>query len=202
MGRVRTIALMLAALLGFAGTAGAQETSWQIGLSLDSVQEEFDDSDFPFDFDDSRSLGLKVGYRFSESWTFEGELDFLDEFDLSDSVGSGLSLTTATGEIESRMLLLNVKFNPLSNRSGSRFRPYLMLGAGVMDSELDLTLTGAFTGVVKEDDTEAVFQIGAGMDIYATDHWILGLESKYRRPTSDLRELEHWTFGATFMYAF
>lgn len=72
-------------------------------------------------------------------------------------------------------------------------QPYIIAGAGVMDA--DVQNVGS--------STEFAARFGGGLDVYATDHIVLGFDLTYVLPTGKLKDLDYLSIGLfTLQYRF
>jgi hypothetical protein len=114
----------------------------------------------------------------------EGELQYLDEFDLD-----GVS-----GEIDGWTLSGSAKFFPLEPTQP--IQPFLAGGLGIAEFDLD------GPGGIDADDTDWMFLVGVGVDFPIADRTLLEVRASYRSPQDDLDDLEYWTLGANVQYRF
>jgi len=76
-------------------------------------------------------------------------------------------------------------------------------GIGYLDAEVDMTARSLGLGLsTSEDESSAVWQAGAGLDVFVSEQWLLELEAAYKLPTSDLDDFDFWTVGLSLQYRF
>jgi hypothetical protein len=187
MTGTRSLRVTLSALLSaaLAATASAQDRA--VGPYLGAgISMAFEDFDLPpgVSADDSLALDLLGGYRVSSRVALEGELQYLDEFDLDGF----------PGEIDGWTLSGSVKLFPLEPTQP--IQPFLAAGLGF--AEFDLDGPGGLDG----DESDWLFLVGAGIDFPIADRTLLEIRASYRSPDDDLDDLEYWTLGANLQYRF
>jgi opacity protein-like surface antigen len=87
-------------------------------------------------------------------------------------------------------VLLNVKGYPLSGR----FQPYAIAGAGMLGVVAQ--------GDGPDDEVEFTGRVGTGIDVYATERYVVNLEGAYYLPTGDLDDVNFWSLGLGLQYHF
>lgn len=166
------------------GVASAQDVVGPyLGAGLSIAFEKFD---LPpgVGADDSVAIDLLGGYRVSSFVAIEGELQYLDEFDLDGF----------PGDIDGWTLTGSAKLFPLP--ATEVIQPFLAGGLGIAEFDLD------GPGGIDADDTDWMFLLGAGIDVPVADRVLLEVRASYRFPQDDLDDLEYWTLGANVQYRF
>lgn len=121
-----------------------------------------------------------LGYRFHPLIAAEVEGSYFD----------GFSIDVLGNEIEGDAwhFMPNVKlFAPWNFWA----QPWVKAGVGY--GEID------FSGISGGD---AVWQTGVGLDLYATDHLVIGFEADRWQGTGDVRDVRFWNVGANFTIRF
>jgi opacity protein-like surface antigen len=179
MTRWITFALIaLAAPFAFAQDYSRE--GFSVGGSLSAAFEDFDDGSF----DDTFALGLFAGYRFHPNFGIDVRLEQTDEFD--GDVGP------FDVDVEIGTLTVNGQFFLLTDQ----FQPYLIGGLGIGEAEVDVDPGGS------DDETDPVVRLGAGFDVYATPHFVIGGEAAYNIGIDDIDDFDYWTLSALFRYRF
>lgn len=170
-------------VLALADTASAQGS--QLGAYAGGgVSLAFEDFDMPpgSSADDAIALDLIAGYRMNPLFAVEGEAQLLDDYDL-DGVG---------GDVDGVALTGNAKFFPAA--ATSAIQPFLLAGMGL------LSLDGPHR--IDANETNWMYQIGAGVDFPIADRTLLEVKGTYRFPQGALDDFQYWTLGANVQYRF
>ena len=165
------------------------------------------------DFEDAWGIGIRIGHRFNEHWSLEGDLGMIDGFDATvdlSKVDPGLSGSEKV-TLDTMILTANLKAHwPLG-----RFDPYALVGAGFMHTNVRTAYptgyvcwpgyygwycTGAYS--IIDDAIEFVTKFGFGTDIHINDRWAISLDLSYVVPYSDLSDLTYTSFSWGFRHAF
>jgi opacity protein-like surface antigen len=162
-----------------------------VGGSYTELEEEAEDV-LPVSVDVDTAVGFEVygGYRFHPNFAVEAEFEMLPETDI-DASGFG-----DFAEIESWTLTGNVKVFPLTGR----IQPFLLVGLGVMDAELEDTIgLGA-----SEDETGFAARFGGGLDVYITENIAVSAGVDYVLPSGDdiLDEADYVSYGGGALIRF
>ncbi len=151
--------------------------------------EGFDDDDLEdciepvdADFDDTWGVNLKYGYHFTEYFSLEGNFDYLADFETDESETVGPWVLDVEGELDIWTLMVSGKLSKPGNVS-----PFLVVGAGLMNANLDAKLSVSGVGSLSDDDSDmqACAKIGAGVDYYPTNNVSIGIEWSYVFGLSD-----------------
>ena len=154
--------------------------------------ENFDDEipGVPVDADDSWGLNARVGYRLHPHFAAELQYEWYDDFDIE-------VFGIKAAELDGWSLGVNGKGYLLTGR----FQPYVLVGGGLLDVEIEDTL-----GLGLSEDEEAfMWRFGVGLDSYLVGepgNMVLSIEAAYVLPTSDLDDFEFWTLGIGLQYRF
>lgn len=183
-------AVMVLIALSINAEAGPAESGFYFGGGASYAWENFDTDDiedlgFNVDVDDTWGLNAFAGYRFTRYFAWEGNFNWYDDFDVE---ANGFDF-----EVKIWTLMLDLKaMVPVYN---DRLVPYLRIGGGYMDAEID-------SGPVDEDEGDFAWNLGGGIDFFVTDRISLGLDGKYVWGTGDLDELEYFVGTASVAFHF
>ena len=190
MTPLRFVAVL--SLCSFAAPAFAQDTVYTrpgpyLGVHGFAAFENFNE----VDFDDGAGSGIRAGYRLHPHFATELQFDHYEDFDIDESF--------VDGEVDGYSISAQAKY--LFPLPGERIQPFFFLGAGLLHGDLDDSIPIA--GVSVSGDTNEFFwRVGAGVDLYATENVVVGVEAVYNFPTGDLDDFEFWTLGAVLAYRF
>lgn len=165
---------------GSGGEPDYGRIGWYIGLQGIYAQSAFRDQG-QGDWGGSPGMNGRVGYRASDSFAIEGEIEWIHEFS-NDS--DNRTARTILGTINGKFFF-----------SSGRVQPYAIVGAGAMN----VTIEGDFGS---NSGTDWGFRFGAGIDLYTTEDISIGLEARYNWGVGDVWELDSATFGAGMQYRF
>jgi opacity protein-like surface antigen len=187
---VMLVAVMVILTLSLDAEAGPAETGFYIGGGASYAWENFDTDDiedmgFNVSVDDAWGLNAFAGYRLMRHLAFEGNFNWYDDFDM-DVNGFDFEV-----KIWTLMLDLKTMF-PVYN---DKLVPYIRFGGGYMDAEID-------AGSIDDDESDFAWNLGGGIDFFATDRISLGLDGKYVWGTGDLDELEYFVGSALVAFHF
>jgi len=145
----------------------------------------FENFDTPgsLDADDTLGLNARLGYRLHPYVSAELEFEWLEGFDLN----------VAGAEVEAWALTANAKGHLMTGR----IQPFLLVGLGIMQAEIDGA--GVF-GDPKQEGFAARF--GGGVDVYATENFVVSVGADYVLPTGDLDGLDYVALQWGFQYRF
>jgi opacity protein-like surface antigen len=182
---------------------------WLVGVAGSYAIETFEDdaeSDFQkvlgpavnLSVDDSFGFNGRVGYRCHRRFSAEVETEWLHGFDADLTQPRVDQL--ANVEYEPVVVTANVKGYFLTGR----YQPFLLVGAGAMmaDTKLRDPVGLAFTGLSSESENAFAMRFGGGIDLYATEHVVVSLETDYVRPFGNLDALDYITIGWGIQYRF
>jgi opacity protein-like surface antigen len=163
-------ALLAAALIGSAGTAGAQDLlggSWYVkgfgGATWPSSQDtDIGGTDFELDYDTGYTLGVSLGYLFTPNVAFEIEYAYRDA-DVTGELGGA----SDDGSTSANAFMANAVywFDPLGAMGA--VQPYL--GAGLGAARVDTDLFGDSW----DTDTTFAWQVMGGIGYDVTPNWTL-----------------------------
>jgi opacity protein-like surface antigen len=109
---------------------------------------------------------------------------------------SGVEADSGSGDVDfnTHFVGFNVKGYPLSGR----FQPYAIGGAGLLGSVIQ---GDSVAGL--DDDQAFTWRVGAGVDLYTTEHVLLSLEGAYYFPIgSDFEDFNFVSVGLGLQYRF
>jgi outer membrane beta-barrel protein len=123
------------------------------------------------ELDDDVTYGLRYAYNFTDAFAIEA------------SAGNTSSSVTklAGGDIDLDLTTLDI--DAVWNfKTGTKFVPYVVGGAGYAWANLDDPITGTVNGqaVRINDDGGFTLNAGIGAKYYATDRFLIRLEARYR----------------------
>ena len=156
----------------------------------DEVEDELLALGYSVDIDTDTAVGFEVygGYRLHPNFALEAEFEMLPDTDI-DLGGFG-----TFAELESWTLTANAKAFPLTGR----VQPFLLLGLGVMDAELEDTVgLGA-----SQSETDFAARFGGGLDFYITENVVFSAGVDYLLPTGDVEDVDYVSFGGGVQYRF
>jgi len=138
-------------------------------------------------FDTAVSYGGAIGYVISDFIRAELELGYQKiDYDkvevttggtITNSAGAAVTYTTGnysvSGEIDALTVSTNVILTPLGNKNlfGVSITPLVGAGIGIVDWEDDIKTVGTHTVNSKEDDTDLLVSIMAGLE-YTSSQWV------------------------------
>jgi opacity protein-like surface antigen len=145
------------------------------------------------DDNDEDSFGVmgRGGYRCHPRVSAELQFEWLDDFEAKISqIGTTQKYNA---QFESLVFTDNVKGHLLTGR----YQPFVLLGVGFMRME------GKARAVsFRETNTDVAMRFGGGLDIYATEKWVVSAEASYLLPTGKLEELDYYSIGLGVQFRF
>ncbi len=192
----RGLGLACALLLLSASSAYAQDyarngfyvgLAGSVGIDTASEDELEDITGVNVNVDEALGLHARLGYRFHPRISGEIHFEWLDDADISILGIDALTLERWTLTANAKAYLLT-----------GRFQPFLFAGAGLMQAEVEDTL-GLFFSVTNEDFAA---RFGGGIDIYASEKFVVSLDTSYVLPTGDLEDLDYVSIAWGFQYRF
>ena len=181
---IRRIALSLL-VLSAATPAFAQDYArpgFSVAAGVSAAFEDFDTDGS--NFDDAAAFTAAGGYRFTKNFGVEGRFEQTTDFDGD--------FGPADVDVSMWTLTANAQFFILTGQ----FQPYVIGGLGIEEATVDVNPGG------DDDETDAVWRLGIGMDSYVTPNFVIGAEAAYNFGTNDLDDLDYWTLTALFRYRF
>ncbi len=176
---------LLPALLTLAACAASStsftRSGFYLGASAVGAASNFKDYEGA-DIDDTEftpGFGARGGYRFSRRFAVEVAYEGEQEFEFHSSMVS----------VRIQSLTVQGKFYPLPGA----LQPYVLGGLGYL---------GADVGVLDIDDEEALWRVGAGLEVYLFSSLPLFTEIDYSVPQGDLDNFEYASahVGALFRF--
>ncbi len=137
--------------------------------------------------DDSWALRGGIGYRANPRLALEAQGEWYEEYNID-------LLGVEAAEFEALSLTLIGKVYLLTNR----FQPYALAGGGYLDIDLSDKLGLGLS----ENSSGTMARWGGGMDFYATERFVINMESSYVLPLRGLKDFDYWTFGLGLTYRF
>ena len=182
------LTISVAVAFSFGNAVYAQDyarTGAYVGINGFAAFEKFDDT-AGADVDDSWGLGARVGYRAHRNYAIELKVEWYDEFDI-DVPGFDADIDGWSVAFQSKFLL------PVAD---DRVQPFALIGAGVLHGDIDAPFG------LSDDETDFLWRLGLGVDLYATEQIAFAVEGVYNFPTGDLDDFEFWTLGLGLQYRF
>jgi len=172
---------VVAGLILLAATATAvRAESWYVGGFLAPYLEAEDVAfgtalgTVTTTFEGDTGLGFVAGREFGP-WRLEIEWSLRD-FDVEDHILAGAALPGPTGGMDARTYFANAIYD--FNRQGI-VAPYLGVGAGWADVELDEFGVTPVPQVLRDDDSGFAWQAIAGIGFNLGDRWALFVDYRY-----------------------
>lgn len=196
MSRLMILLVACAILLNISpGSAQSDygRTGFFVGAGGGIALENFDldeaetVSGVSIDVSNSAAINGRIGYRLHPYIAAEVLFEYYPEFEL-EAVG------TTFAEADGFTFMLNAKGYPLDGQ----FQPYIVVGIGILDAELEDTLGAGLS----EDETDFTARFGGGIDIYMTRSILINGEIAYYLPSGDLDEFDFLTIMAGIQYRF
>jgi len=149
------------------------------------------------DFGNSVGFNARGGYRFNDFLAAEALYEYMDDFGSSVSLSTGgnghLNLQTNNFSLLGKVIL----------PTGTRIEPFLDGGVGFLNTNADANFAVRAAHVsAGKSDTEFAGRIGAGVDVWLTDHIAAYVDSGYVMPTSTLSDLRYFSLGGGIKYSF
>lgn len=143
--------------------------------------------------DDSFSVNGRVGYRCHPRFSVELEEEWVHgfEIDLFNSMGSKIATDDVAPWVET--------FNTKGYLLTGRYQPFVLLGGGIMTADYDAKVRGFSDG---SRETNFAMRFGGGVDLYATKHVVVSLETDYVIPFGNVGPLDYLSFGLGLQYRF
>ena len=187
---------------------GYARRGWLVGAGGSYAFETFEDaaekdvqrllgSTTSLSVDDSFSVNGRAGYRCHPRFSAEVEVEWIEGFDADFSGLPAPRGGTVSGTIEAEpwVVTANTKGYLLTGR----YQPFVLLGAGVMTADFEAKAMGVSDSF---SETNFVMRFGGGIDIYATKHVVVSVETDYVLPFGDLDPLDYLSIGLGLQYRF
>jgi opacity protein-like surface antigen len=161
--------------------AEAGDRRFFAGAGLSYAVEDFDDGDVKKlagsdSIDNAWGFNLFAGYGLHKHFAVEGNFNWYDDFEAkADDINFDIRLWTL-------MLDLKVISPALLD---DRLFPYLRIGAGWMETEVDLRGKN-------RDNGDFAYDVGLGFDVFVRDRISIGLDGKRVWGTGDVSEFNHF----------
>jgi opacity protein-like surface antigen len=165
------------------------EPGFYFGLQAFYAMENFDrslpiDLDIDIDGGDTGGFGVQMGYRSGSHLAGELLFQYYDQFALRATLPTPPPVRELFGGWS---FTANAKLFALKGR----FQPYGVLGLGALVLDRQPRNDAAFAA-----------RLGAGLDFYLTQNWVLDAEVGYMLTTGSLSDFPILTIGAGAQYRF
>jgi opacity protein-like surface antigen len=161
--------------------AGAEDRRFFAGAGLSYAVEDFDDGDLKKlagsdTIDNAWGFNLFAGYKWHKYFAVEGNFNWYDDFEAK--------VDDVTFDIRIWTLMLDMKVISPSLWEDRLF-PYLRIGAGWMETEIDIRGNN-------RDDGDFAYNVGLGFDVFVKERISIGLDGKRVWGSGDVSELNHF----------
>jgi hypothetical protein len=161
--------------------AEAEERRFFAGAGLSYAVEDFDDGDLKKlagsdSIDNAWGFNLFAGYRMHKHFAAEGNFNWYDDFEAK--------VADINFDIRIWTLMLDLKVISPSLWEDRVF-PYLRLGAGWMETEVDIRSND-------RNDGDFAYNVGLGFDVFVKERISIGLDGKRVWGTGDVSEFNHF----------
>ena len=161
-----------------------------IGLSLIKGMEDFDTQGSGVTASDSdASLGIKGGLRVQPNIAVELALESLNGFEVTPP-GGQIDVDFVNVVVQGKVFLLP-----------GRVQPFVFAGFGYVSAELDAS-TPFVPGGFSDDESGALYRVGAGADVYVTPGVAVFGEASYNLLGGDLKDLDHFDLALGLLFRF
>ena len=150
------------------------------------------------DVDNTYGFNVEAGYRVARLFALGAEFEWVYAFGNEDSPtadsGELLRIGTQSVGIPFRLYPLARLFDPGS--VANRFQPFIKLAPTWMWADRE---------ILREEDKGKggfVGRMGAGVDFYITENFVIATSALYNWPTAAIDSLGYWSFGAGLQYRF
>jgi hypothetical protein len=168
-------------LFSFRLEAEAEDRRFFAGAGLSYAVEDFDDGDLKKlagsdTIDNAWGFNLFGGYWFHKHFAAEGNFNWYDDFEAKvDDIKFDIRIWT---------LMFDLKvISP--DLWENRLFPYLRLGAGWMETEVDIRGNDRNNG-------DFAYNVGLGFDVFVKERISIGLDGKRVWGTGDVSEFNHF----------
>jgi opacity protein-like surface antigen len=145
-------------------------------------------------FGDSAGATVRGGYRLAPYFAVEGLYEYMDDF--------GLTARTLRGtKVRQDMRTHNFSLMGKAILPLGFVQPYLSGGVGVLNTDHTVKIRGQELRH-GGSATEFAGRVGAGIDLVATSHLALTLDSGYVLPMGRLEDFNYISFGMGMRYTF
>ncbi len=180
-----TLSVLFVVSISYAGDYEKQGLSLGVGGSY--IFDNFDTGINELDFDGSAGFNAKLGYRVNAH--FEGEIDYIYMNGFDGEI-SGIKAV----ELDGYAVTVNGKFYP----SAGKVQPFVLAGIGLADLEIRDTIgLGLSTS-----DSDIVFRLGGGLDLYASENAIIFAEASYYLTQGDIEDTDFIPLTVGVKYKF
>jgi len=171
--------------------AEAEDRKFFAGAGLSYAVEDFDDGDLKKlagsdTIDNAWGFNLFAGYRLHKHFAVEGNFNWYDDFEAKvDDINFDIRIWS---------LLLDLKVISPSLWEDRLF-PYLRIGAGWMETEVDIRGN-------TRDGGDFAYNVGLGFDVFVKERISVGLDGKRVWGTGDVSEFNHFVGTLRVAYHF
>ena len=130
-------------------------------------------------FDNAVGGNVKIGFKESKVSATELVLDYFHEFKWTHYKDF---ITSKSGSVQEKVSVFSAMLAQKFSIPNDKFRPYLVLGIGLMSVKSDSGPNLQFS-----DGNGFCYKGGLGLDYFATNNISLGLEGNYVFGTGDVR---------------
>ena len=135
-------------------------------------------------FDDMLGFNARLGYRLHSLLAIEIMGERIDQFDLKQPAGTNIGIETWVGTA-------NAKLYPFEGA----VQPYVLGGVGAMHAK-----TSGIPNSV--DCTDIAYRFGGGLDLYATENWVINVEGSYLLPRESVQDVDYISLGGGVQFRF
>jgi opacity protein-like surface antigen len=202
--------LVAAAVLFFlSSNLYAQNPGLYIGIGGSYALQNFDTSDLdnqlrPYglnaSFKNSAGVNAKVGYHFSKLFSAEFIYDYFKDFFWSQTTRISGIPQTVDAKVNLMTFMIAGKLSP--DIGSEVIRPYITVGAGLMQGNIDATGSGYESFTESNFDGGTCAKIGAGIDFYTTKNISIGIEGSYVMGFGNMKEMKYTNFNLGAAYHF
>jgi len=174
--RVRLLFMVASLLAASHAVAGGWYLKAFLGANdIDDVQFAIDTGVIDTSLDTGTMWGIAFGRQFKH-FRLEGEIDTTRSNDVDRHRLNGAALAGSSGDIESEAGIINILFD---FRREARIVPYVGVGVGVAEVELNDFGVNAIPDVVSDEDNLLAYQLLGGVGVPLNDRWILDFDVRY-----------------------
>jgi hypothetical protein len=171
--------------------AEAEDYRFFAGAGLSYAVEDFDDGDLKKlagsdTIDNAWGFNLFGGYKLHKHFVAEGNFNWYDDFEAQ--------VADINFDIRLWTLMLDLKVISPSLWEDRVF-PYVRLGAGWMETEIDIRGNN-------RNDGDFAYNVGLGFDVFVKERISIGLDGKRVWGTGDVSEFNHFVGTLRAAYHF
>ena len=202
------VATVVVLLIFLSSNLYAQNPGLYIGVGGSYALQNFDTSDLNKDlrpsgltasFSNSAGVNAKVGYHFSKLFSAEFVYDYFKDFSWSQTTRISGVPVTADAKVNLMTFIIAGKLSP--DIGSEVMRPYITVGAGMMQVNIDATASVPGYGSSYFEDGSCA-KIGVGIDFYTTKNISIGIEGSYVMVLGSMEKMEYTNFNLGAAYHF